>query len=159
VPYAGLFVKCQGLTPPRDTVSADTTAYQDKGLSPATTYRYRVRAHNSAGYSEYSNEAAAKTLNVLDPPEPPGELSATVSGRTRVDLSWVDYSNNEAGFKVERCKGAGCTNFVQIATVGANKSAYSDTTVRRRTTYLYRVRAYNSAGNSAYSTPAEAITY
>ncbi|MGC9450204.1 MAG: sulfatase-like hydrolase/transferase [Oceanipulchritudo sp.] len=54
------------------TVPADTTSYTDTGLSPETTYNYRVRAYNTAGFSGYSGIATATTgalgsgpLNVL----------------------------------------------------------------------------------------------
>jgi hypothetical protein len=42
-------------------VGPDTTSFSDTGLAPATTYTYRVRAYNSAGSSDYSNEASATT--------------------------------------------------------------------------------------------------
>jgi len=66
-------------------------------------------------------------------------------------LSWSDNSGNEDGFRIERCQGNGCTSFVQIAQVAANTSSYSDTGLSRNTSYSYRVRAFNSAGKSAYS--------
>jgi hypothetical protein len=37
------------------------TAYTDAGLTPNTAYYYRVRAHNAAGYSPYSNAVRRKT--------------------------------------------------------------------------------------------------
>lgn len=43
------------------SVGADVTSYEDIGLSQSTTYTYRVRAYNIAGYSSYSNEASATT--------------------------------------------------------------------------------------------------
>jgi hypothetical protein len=68
-----------------------------------------------------------------------------------VNLAWLDNASNEDGFAIERCTGNGCTNFTQIATVVANLSTYSDTALNKNTVYTYRVRAYNSFGNSAYS--------
>ncbi len=43
------------------TVGADVNTYQNIDLSPSTTYTYRVRAFNSMGYSDYSNEDSATT--------------------------------------------------------------------------------------------------
>ncbi len=42
-------------------VAANKTSYSNTGLSRNTTYRYRIRAYNDAGYSAYSNIASAKT--------------------------------------------------------------------------------------------------
>ncbi|MFC1479514.1 Ig-like domain-containing protein [Planctomycetota bacterium] len=44
------------------TVTADTAAYSDTGLTPDTTYTYRVRAFNANGNSDYSNEESATTF-------------------------------------------------------------------------------------------------
>ena len=43
------------------TVAGTTTTFVNSGLAAATTYRYRVRAYNSVGISQYSNIAGAKT--------------------------------------------------------------------------------------------------
>lgn len=43
------------------TSAADSTSYSNTGLTPSTTYYYRVRASNSGGYSAYSNEDSATT--------------------------------------------------------------------------------------------------
>jgi hypothetical protein len=64
-------------------------------------------------------------------------------------LNWTDVSTNETGFKIERMVGS--ASYVQIATVASNVQTYTDTTVTTGSTYCYRVRAFNSAGNSAYS--------
>jgi hypothetical protein len=69
----------------------------------------------------------------------------------RVTLSWEDQSSNEQGFKIERKTGINGI-FSEIATVGANVTSYTDTDMRPATIYFYRVRAYNSAGYSPYST-------
>ncbi|PYL06048.1 MAG: hypothetical protein DME34_09950, partial [Verrucomicrobia bacterium] len=64
----------------------------------------------------------------------------------------------ETGFKIERCNGVGCANFRQIAIVNANVVSYANTGLKRNTSYSYRVRAYNSSANSAYSNTATAKT-
>jgi len=91
-------------------------------------------------------------------PAAPSSLTATVASSSQIKLAWRDNANNEDGFKIERCQGTGCTNFVQIAQAGAGITSYSNTGLARNTVYSYRVRAYNSIGNSAYSNVASART-
>jgi galactose oxidase len=43
------------------TVGAGVTSYSDSSVAAATTYSYRIRAVNNAGYSDYSNTASATT--------------------------------------------------------------------------------------------------
>jgi fibronectin type III domain protein len=43
------------------TVAGTATTYTNSSLAANTTYRYRVRAYNSAGASPYSNAAGART--------------------------------------------------------------------------------------------------
>ena len=61
------------------------------------------------------------------------------------------------GYLVERCQGAGCTNFAQIGTTTG--TTYNDTGLTASTSYSYRVRATDAAGNlSPYSNVASATT-
>jgi C1A family cysteine protease len=46
-----------------NTQPPNTKSWQDSGLTPNTPYYYRVRAHNSAGYSNYSNVDMATTFS------------------------------------------------------------------------------------------------
>jgi len=73
-------------------------------------------------------------------------------------LAWTDNANNETGFKIERCQGNGCSNFAEIAQVGANVTTFPNTGLSANTRYRYRVRAFNGGGNSAYSNIAGART-
>ena len=94
------------------------------------------------------------------PPAPPapGNLIATTRSATQIDLSWSDNSDNESGFHIERCEGAGCTAFVAISQVGAGVSSFSNTGLSGGTTYQYRIRAFNAGGPSDYSNTATATT-
>ena len=79
-----------------------------------------------------------------------------------MSLTWRDNATNETGFVVERCTGAGCTNFAQIAAPGPKSGSgtnvtYVDTTVTGGNTYLYRVKAVNAIGSSAYAPVPPAI--
>jgi predicted phage tail protein len=87
-------------------------------------------------------------------------LTATPASSSQINLTWTDNSDNEIGFKIERCAGAGCgdPNFTQIATVGVGVTHYSNTGLPASATYTYRVRAYNAGGESSYSNEASATT-
>jgi hypothetical protein len=138
------------------TVGANVSSYWDMGLLASTTYTYRVRAYSAGGNSDYSNTATAATSS---PPAAPSNLTAKPVSKSRIDLTWKDNSNDEQIFAIERCRGASCTNFALIATVGANKTSYSNTGLSRNTTYRYRIRAYNQAGYSGYSNITSAKTF
>jgi hypothetical protein len=141
------------------TVGANVTTYSDTTVAPSTTYTYRVWSFNGAGDSATpSNLAEASTPAPPPPPAAPSALMAAAVSSSQINLSWTDNSNNEDGFKIERCIGAGCINFSPLATVGANVTTYSDTGLSPSTTYRYRVYAFNSGGNSGFSNEAEATT-
>jgi hypothetical protein len=89
-------------------------------------------------------------------PAAPASLTAAAPSATQVNLGWSDQSNNETGFKIERSTDG--TNFTEIATVAAGMTTYGDTGRTASTRYYYRVCAYNSVGNSAYSNVASALT-
>ena len=65
-------------------------------------------------------------------------------------LSWNDTSSNEDGFKIERKTGTNGA-YAQIAVTAMNTATYLDSTLSDSTQYCYRVRAYNTAGDSAFS--------
>ena len=139
-----------------------TTTFSDTGLTASTSYSYRVRASDAAGNnSSYSSTASATTQAAPDttPPTAPTNLTATAASTTQINLSWTASTDNVGvtGYKVERCSGAGCANFVQIAT--PTTTTFSDTGLTASTSYSYRVRANDAAGNnSAYSNTATAST-
>nr|WP_282452673.1 S8 family serine peptidase [Lysobacter sp. CAU 1642] len=95
------------------------------------------------------------------PPSTVASLSASSAGTSAVSLSWSAATDTGgsglAGYKIERCSGASCSNFAQIATT--TSTSYSNTGLTAATTYRYRVRAYDGAGNNGnYSGIAQATT-
>ncbi|MDU0370409.1 reprolysin-like metallopeptidase [Hymenobacter endophyticus] len=90
------------------------------------------------------------TLNEV--PAAPINLTAfapvtTPTGAT-IDMLWLDRSNNETGFEVERSVGGGA--FTRIALLPAGSDFYQDAVIGNGR-YCYRVRAVNGSGASAYS--------
>lgn len=136
---------------------ANIATWTDYNAAEGQSYTYRVRAWNSDGYSSYSNTATIVTPGgPVAPPPTPSSLVAQALTKNQIQLTWTNNTSNQDGVIVERCKGATCTSFVQIAIVTG--TTYTDSGLLANTTYRYRVYAYNSAGNSPYSNIAAAKT-
>ena len=133
------------------SLGAGATSYSSTGLTAATKYYYRVNAYNSAGASAYTPVASATTqaATVVAPAAPSG-LVAAASSSSAIGLTWTDNATNETGYDIDRSTDG--TNFTQIASLGAGATSYSNTGLTAGTKYYYQVCAYNSAGDSAYTT-------
>jgi hypothetical protein len=92
----------------------------------------------------------------VPPPAPaaPSNLTASPAGFSGINLFWDDNSSDEFSFEIERCTGASCSSFSQLAVVIDNVTNYLDTSVVPGTTYCYRVRAANTGGASDYTDTA-----
>jgi hypothetical protein len=134
------------------TVPAEVTLYVDNSVTGGITYTYRVIAFNLAGDSPSSAFQCSIPTNI---PYPPYSLRATYyEWEGKVQLTWIDNSNNEQGFKIER-KSEWQPWWEQIGTAGPNATEYYDEdNFDPDTIYYYRVRAYNPTGNSSYSNVA-----
>jgi hypothetical protein len=118
------------------------------------TLTIHATSYSAAAVGAYTVSLTGGTTTA---PAAPSGLSASASSSSQINLSWADNSSNETGFKIERKTGSGGT-YAQIATVGAGVTTYSNTGLTASTTYYYRVRSTNSAGDSAYSNEANATT-
>lgn len=108
----------------------------------------------------YDNQQLELAHDISSPPASPSSLTIKPTSSSSIVLAWKDNSTNEKGFRIERKSGVcGSTNsWSQIKTVGTNATTYTNTGLTPNTTYSYRVRAYNQAGNSSYSNCASAKT-
>jgi len=143
------------------TNTVDVTNAVDGGLLANLTYFYRVRAIGEGGESGPSGLASVTTVPGLTPPEAPSSLVANSgegSGQplTQIVLHWRDNSTNEAGFLLERATDG--DPFLALATVGANITFYTDYNLAQASSYNYRVRSFNSAGESAPATLGDSQT-
>src|SRR5439155_1681485 len=89
----------------------------------------------------------------------PSNLTATAASTSQINLSWTASTSTIgiANYVVQRCQGAGCTNFAPVATpIG---TTYNDTGLTASTSYNYRVRATDASNNlGPYSNTATATT-
>jgi hypothetical protein len=130
------------------SANATATSFSDGGLLNNTQYYYRVRALNSAGNSAWSNISGAETSDVASSPS---NLTGIADNFSQITLNWVDNSNNEITFIIERASVFSGGFFEEIAQTNANITTYQNSNLIPNTTYIYRVRATNDNGNSDYT--------
>ena len=89
---------------------------------------------------------------VNTPAAPTGLLVYPRSPGTWADVFWTDNSNNETGFSIRRMDSP-YTSWVEIDTVAADVTSYSDTSLPGVDAYYYRVYATNAAADSSAPGP------
>jgi chitodextrinase len=133
-----------------------TASYMATGLAPNTSYCFTVAASDNAGnVSTPSGQVCATTLGTV--PVAPSGLVALAISSSQINLTWQDNSSNESGFIVQRASSSSGP-WTQIGLMGANVTSCAHTGLTAATTYFYRVCAYNTSGNSAFSAVTSATT-
>jgi hypothetical protein len=138
-------------------VKVGEVSFNDSMVEGQRTYYYRVIAWNAEGDSPPSNRVSITTLAAV--PEVPTDLVVEFIGDRQVNLRWVDNSETEAGFQVERATDAGFEHDLAIFKVEANFASKVSIKVTDHQTpaglFFYRVKAYNDSGDSGFSKVSE----
>lgn len=90
-------------------------------------------------------------------PATPTGLAATPLSTSEIEISWLDQSDDEAGYELQRKTGSGSWE-IHEGRLPADTSVFNDTMLPEGGEYSYRVRAYNAAGLSVYSNEVSAAT-
>lgn len=85
-------------------------------------------------------------------------IMPTLAQTANLTVPWVDRSDNEVNFKLERSLTGNMDDFAVVASPGANVMIYTDTGLAEKMTYYYRVAACNEVGCSAYAAVARGTT-
>ena len=123
------------------------TSFTDNDVYANHRYRYAVHAANNAGWTVASHSGYVYTT-----PSAPSECGASRSSDTQARVWWklgARASSTYLNVLLERRTDEG--GWVQIATLGAATTNYTDNGVSENHRYDYRVRAYNGL-YSGYST-------
>jgi PKD repeat protein len=152
-------------TDPDGTVSSWAWSFGDgsSGTGSVTTHVYSTPGTYTASLKVTDNDGTSSTAtrsivaNPLLPPTPSG-LTATALTRGSIGLTWTNGSTSQTEVRIERCRGAGCTNFTQVGAVAGTATTFVNTGLSARTTYRYRVRSHTALGDSPYSNIASART-
>jgi hypothetical protein len=128
------------------------TGYSDGGLEPGITYYYRLRAYNSSGHSDYSNQASATTP--LPPPPQPELRSPAEDSKINIltpRLQWRP-SNGAGSYTLQLARD---DDFAHIV---VERSGLSGLTfevpsgmLEVKNEYFWRVKAVSSQGSSEWS--------
>ena len=161
--------------PAQLVVNASDAALVNDGTGLATGKygKIQISAYNTNMSGSLVNTAVwfddlmVSTRRIPDPnvatPNAPDSLNLSNISAGSVTVNWRVNSQNgtaqdDTGFLVERCQGDGAaclpnpqSGFTQIGTTSAGASSFADNTAVAGTTYTYRVRATNAAGNSGYT--------
>jgi hypothetical protein len=89
-------------------------------------------------------------------PAPGSELRASVTAPAQIDLAWSLAARLGTGIGIWRKAGPG--DWERIAVVVPSATRFSDRGVTAEQTYVYRVRAHNQWGASAWSNEVSAVT-
>ena len=126
-------------------------------LQPGVTYYWQIRGKTMANKTKVGPVWRFTIAGDVPPPPAPTGLTASPVSSTLIDLAWTDVAG-EQGYKIER-KLATASTWTEIGQTAANGATYADSSgLQAGTSYNYRVRAFTSGGNSAYSNTATATT-
>ena len=140
--------------------TASVTTVTNAIINGSTANKVSSPGTNSPNRLLYSLFAGGGTPDTTAPTTP-GSAAATAASATQINLTWTASTDaggaGLAGYKIERCQSAGCTNFAEVAT--STTTSYSSTGLTASTSYSFRVRAYDgSANNSSYSNTSTETT-
>ena len=110
--------------------------------------------------SELADDATTPVNSQTPPPTAPATptgATANATSSSAIDVTWVDQSNNETGFDVERAMGSSGP-FVLISTTPADATTFTDQGLAPATQYCYRIRAINNTESSNYTSQVCATT-
>ena len=108
------------------------------------------------GSSGSLSDTSSVTINVVQGPAAPTNLTASNASQRRAKLSWRDNASNETGFRIWSSRDG--VTWTQMATVGAANGTgrtvtYTSTSLATGT-WHFKVTAYNANGDSADSNTA-----
>lgn len=136
-----------------DNVGRNATSYLDTSVNPQVTYTYQVRGkiNDNSVFSDFSNQVNIWVTTINSPIN----LKYTVPKQNEIELNWVDSSESESGYRVERKEGD-FGQWKQIAKLSPDTVKYTDKIYSSTKKYLYRIQVFDAAGSNSYSNEIEA---
>jgi hypothetical protein len=120
------------------------------GLAASTTYHYRVKSKDAAGNSAVSADFTFATLPPPDttPPVISGVASSNITG-TSATITWSTNEPSDSQIEYGTSTGYGFSTASNLSMVTSHSQTL--TGLAEKTTYHYRVKSRDAAGNLAMS--------
>jgi hypothetical protein len=126
------------------------TEFQLTNLQPQTTYYWRIRARNTAGFGDWSEVRSFTTVvQVPDQVLLVSPLTQSINTPIPVLLRWNPSTRSE-GYRVQ-LSNIPDLDVAVLADINVTNTFFSVTTLNKGQTYYWRVAAYNSGGQGAWS--------
>jgi len=130
------------------------TYYNDQALTNGKTYYYKIRAYKKVGgsnaYSDFSNIVEKKaTLSK------PTSFKAKRKNSNSIKLTWEKVTG-ATGYRIYRStskKG----KYKIITTVSSKKTSYINKSLKKGTTYYYKIRAIQKTSKKTYESSYSVI--
>ncbi|CAB4066847.1 NEO1 [Lepeophtheirus salmonis] len=129
-----------------------------QGLTPGTSYEFRVLAFNENGRGEYSEMITVSTQDDIDVPGPVRNLRCRPTASFSILVAW-DTPSTDTGFitQYKVCHRQGEYGFERSTIV--KKMKYHLTDLREYTDYTFWVSASNANGEGVHSEEIKCMTY
>ncbi|VDK40424.1 unnamed protein product, partial [Cylicostephanus goldi] len=138
------------------------TSYTVRGLEHGEQYRFRIKAENLVGASDYITTAPVLIKDPFDPPGAPSTPEVTGYDSNLVSLAWNppkdDGGSPILGYVVERFEKKGGGDWAPVKMPLIKGTEVTIPNLHEGETYQFRVRAVNAAGQGEASGGTEPVT-
>lgn len=142
--------------------SISGTSYTVRGLSNGQQYRFRIRAENGVGFSDYATGTTVLIKDPFEPPGPPSTPEITDYDSNLVSLMWnppkQDGGSPVLGYVIEKFEKKGGGDWTRIKMPLIKGTEVTVPNLQQGETYQFRVRAVNAAGEGQASNGSDLIT-
>jgi hypothetical protein len=78
----------------------------------------------------------------------PLKIAGKLIPPTEIELTWTDDTFNVDGYRVKRCQGQYCEDFVEISQLSPGVRFFRDVNLAANTTFRYRLFSFNFRGET-----------
>jgi fibronectin type 3 domain-containing protein len=142
------------------TDSSSYTDYTDSGLTPGTSYYYKLSAFRGTWEGERSDYTGAKTSAVNPSLSAPTGVSAAATSAVGIRVSWnsVGSASEYNTYNIYCSTSPGGPYAYRGSSLNSTTTYYWDYGLQPDTTYYYKVSAYNDSGEGGLSSAVSATT-